>query len=173
MWYFFVLRKEFSCNLFSNLLFVFLLMCSIILPYCLSIVESSRICGQKMENQYYTDGHNIIVENAKNGDEALFSEVEGIHIYWQDGVLVIDRLQDNPYMHQDTYTPDPLQTQLQSILRDNERLDLYLNCVEDWTFLPENHRFSVEIWRRVLLFSIGIQTISYYKAVFFIGKAAF
>ena len=156
------LRASWRQRWMIHVLHGILLICAVSLPLCLSILEESSVYGAQKSNDYYTDGHAILVHNAALGDETYFSHLAEVVPVWTDDKLYLDRVPEYPLMRDENgYVTNRIYTLLMEsgVLRELENAGLRLENLEDRTVDVNGFRFGRPIWSAILLFSLLLQQI--------------
>ncbi len=163
MRYFLYLRRSLTRAWREHLLQVLLLACAIALPLCISIFDTSTLCGWRDSNYYFSyGGHNFWIQNAVQGDEELFTELTGGVPVWDNGYLYVDRTADNPLRWEDgRAVGGELQNELSLITINTGRPELNVDFMDERGFDTTRSTFPDAVWIAVVLFSGLLQTVFY------------
>ena len=160
MQYFLYLRRSLTRVWRAHVLLVLLLSVAISLPICLSIVDSSKLHGEKAFVEHHTQGHNVRIHGATPGDEACFAALRGGFAVWDGDILYVDRTEDNPLRFEngnpvsDSFAVDVWR------LADGADRGLSAEILETFMMDTPQSYFSPKIWAAVLLFSAVLQGFS-------------
>ena len=90
MKYLIYLRGSLKRRTFRHLALFLILTCAMAMPLMVSIYRNSDLEGTRTEIRETTGGHYIHVENAKEEEFALITDIPGLTASWDDGTVYLD-----------------------------------------------------------------------------------
>lgn len=156
MKYFVYFRRSLTRAWREQLLFILMLTCTLALPLCVSLLQSSYTYGIEVYNDFVSGGHFGIIRYAQSGDEALFENLDGIIPVWEDGVLYLDRTADNPLTFDEQQSPEfyDISMSVTMAMYNVGRYDLYLECTEGSCMNAHANDFAPALHGAALLLTI-------------------